>query len=151
MTACQRQRECFSFGISQFIHNKMTQFIQRPHLSFEAVTQTHFFQQRLDRLHGDKQLCDKLRGQSLRPSRQGWVAFPPQVIQLIKLQGLERKRNLHRWCLLCDGPAGCGGARPREGPPALSCHPRPSQRWGAWVWGWRSCWSCAPAYKLSQD
>lgn len=88
MKAAQRQRECFSFGISLFIHNKMARFIiERPHLSFEAATVTRFFQLRLDRLYGDKQLCDKLRGQSLRPSRQGWVAFPPQVIELIKLQG----------------------------------------------------------------
>lgn len=121
--------------------------------ALRTATQTHFFQQRLNRLYGDKQLCDKLQGQSLTAAQQGWVVFHLQVIELIKLQGRLRrkKRNLRRWCLLCAAPAGSGGARRRSDRPAWSCHPHPSQRWGAWTWGEPSYWFCAPANKRSRD
>lgn len=75
-------------------------------------------------------------------------AFPQQVMDLIKLGGSERdrNRNLHIWCLLCAGPEGSWAVLPRWDHPALSCHPHPPRRWGAWA-GWcppSSCWSCAP-------
>ena len=76
-------------------------------------------------------------------------AFPQQVMDLIKLGGSEsgdRNRNLHIWCLLCAGPEGSWAALPRWDHPALSCHPLPPRRLGAWA-GWcplSSCWSCAP-------
>lgn len=54
-----------------------------------------------------------------------------------KTRGLvqKEKRNLRRWCLLCAAPAGSGGGQPRSDRPAWSCHPHPSQSWGAWTWG----------------
>lgn len=49
-----------------FLYSKMLWFItQHTELSFDAVTQKHWdalFQQRLVRLYGDKQRCDKLQG-----------------------------------------------------------------------------------------
>lgn len=44
-------------------------------------------------------------------------------------------RSLHRWCLLCGEPGGSWAVPPRWDHRALSCHPHPSQRWGAWD-GW---------------
>jgi len=57
-----------------------------------------------------------------------------------------RELNLRRLCLLCVAPRGSWAARPHWDPRAVSCHPRPSQRRGAWA-GWSrpsSCWSVLP-------
>ena len=100
-------------------------------------------------------------GQSLKktpshsPGRHGHASLSTAGYGHHKIRWFRGKAenwNLRRRVLPCVAPEGSWGARPRWDRRALSCHPHPSRRRGAWVecFPLSSCWSCAPVRVLSK-